>query len=138
MASRVLLGAANSPHVLLGAANSPFKMAGLQSDTVTFDLLDEIIAGSNVNLFDNLTEDEHSEVENVVTLLDTAKEDSLEQFEDVETNQQNARHKKVTETELHRLAAKNNAQSTSYQTKWAVVVMKDRYHSIFLSKLHET
>ena len=101
MASRVLLGAANSPRVLLGVANSPFKMAGLQSDTVTFDLLDEIIAGSNVNLFDNSTEDEHSEVENVVTLLDTAKEDSLEQFEDVETNQQSARHKKVTETELH-------------------------------------
>ena len=106
MASRVLLSVENSPRVLLGAANSPFKMAELRSDTVTFDLLDEIIAESNVNLLDNLTEDERSEVENVVTLLDTAKEDSLEQFEDVETNQQSARHKKVTETELDRLAAK--------------------------------
>ena len=36
--------------------------AELQSDTVTFDLLDEIIDETNVNLLNNLTEDKHLKV----------------------------------------------------------------------------
>ena len=58
-----------------------FKMASADSEVITFDLIGDIMLDKNTNLLDTLTEEEHQEVENVVTLLDCAKEDSLQHFE---------------------------------------------------------
>ena len=102
-------------------------MVEVQQHTITFDLLEDIFTENNTSILDNLTPAEQVEVENVVTLLDSVKENSLDDFEDVNECHQNTRHKKVTDTELDHLACKNTAQSTAYQTKWAVAVMKDKY-----------
>ena len=57
-----------------------------------------------------------------MALLDSAKEDSINNFEiDLP---QNARHNPINNSELDRLASKNQALNTGYQTKWAVEVMK--------------
>ena len=77
------------------------------------------------NLIDNLTEAEQKEMENIVTLLDSVPKDSLQDFE-VDIPNPN-RHKKVNDDELDRLASKNNALATTYQTKWSVVVFQDKY-----------
>ena len=91
------------------------NMAESASDVpVTFDLLDGIIVENGVPLLGTLTADEQAEVENVVTLLDSANENSLEQFDIEENTTVTTRHKQVSENELDRLAGKNTAQATSY------------------------
>ena len=99
-------------------------MAEASTSQVTFELIDDYILDNNESFLENLTADEQTEIDSVVTLLESAKEDSMEQFEPGENTN---RHKEVNDSELDRLAGKNSAQSTTYQTKWAVVVMKDRY-----------
>ena len=114
-------------------------MANSASDMpVTFDLIDGIIADSDLTLLETLMQEEQDEVNNVVTLLDTAKDNSLDQFEPSENSPFAARHKCVSDEELDRLAGKNSAQSTSYQTKWAVVVMKDKCHPLITVISHKT
>ena len=83
----------------------------------------------------NLTEDEQNEVENVVTLLESAQTDNLNDFKN---NQNLLRHKPVDITELDRLAVKNNVLGTGYQTEWAVAVMKGNISSLFSEILHKT
>ena len=102
------------------------KMAQASTSQMTFDLINGYILDNSESFLDNLTTDEQTELDSVVTLLESAKEDSVEQFEpDENTNC----HKEVNDSELDHLASKNSAQSTTYQTKWAVVVMKDKYCS---------
>ena len=67
-----------------------------QESVVTFDLLDTTLIDSN-DILSNLTEDEQNEVENVVTLLEIAQEDSLKDFKN-DTNL--LRHKPVNNSEL--------------------------------------
>ena len=106
-------------------------MAEVASDVVNFDIIDGIILDSGDNVLQNLTEDERMEVNNVVTLLESAQEDSLQHFDLDENTTCGTQHKNVSEEELDRLAGKNNAQVTSYQTKWASVVMKAKYYLLF-------
>ena len=113
-------------------------MAGADSEVVILDLLDDIVLDKSTNLLDTLTEEEREEVENVVTLLDCAKEDSLQHFELTDESDSTGRHKNINEEELDRLAGKNSAASTSYQTKWVVCVMKDECYSLFPQILHKT
>ena len=101
-------------------------MAEASTSQVTFDLIDGYILDNNESFLDNLTTDEQTELDSVVTLLESAKEDSMEQFEPDENSNC---HKQVNDSELDHLAGKNSAQSATYQTKWAVVVMKDKYCS---------
>ena len=56
------------------------NMAEAASDIQTFDIIDRFILDSEQNILQNLTEEECEEVDNVVTLLEAAKEDSVEQF----------------------------------------------------------
>ena len=103
----------------------PENMANAESErVVTFDIFENALLDDSENLLSTLTEDEQNEVDNVVTLLEIAKEDSMQDFEN-ETNL--LRHNPIDNTELDRLAGKNNALSTSYQTKWSVAVMKGQY-----------
>ena len=134
MASHVLLKPTKH-HVLRQAA----KMANSASDMpVTFDLIDEIIVDRELTLLETLTQEEQDEVSNVVTLLDAAKDNSLDQFEPNENSPFAARHKHLSDEELDHLTGKNSAQSTSYQTKWAVVVIKDKCHPLITVILHKT
>ena len=113
-------------------------MAEAASDLVSFDIIHGIILDSGENILEDLNEEEQLEVENVVTLLESVKDNSLEDFETDENNAAANRHKNVSESELDRLAGKNTAQATAYQTKWAVVVMKDEYYCLFTVIFHET
>ena len=134
MASRVLLGLRQK-----SSCGKPQKMANSVSDMpVTFDLIDRIIVDSELTLLDTLTQEEKDEVTNVVTLLDAAKDNSLDQFEPNKNSPFAARHKHLSDEELDHLAGKNSAQSTSYQTKWAVVIMKDECHPLITVILHKT
>ena len=74
----------------------------------------------------NLTEEEQMEVNNIVTLLESVKDNSLDDFETEGNNTASNCHKNVSETELDRLAGKNTAQATAYQTKLAVAVIKNK------------
>ena len=121
-----MLGAAKSPPGFVGCGKQPAKMAEAASDVVTFDILEGIYVDSNSDILDSLTEEERAEVTNVVTLLDCANEDSLQHFEVDENTASANRHKKLSNEELDRLAGKNSAQATSYQTKWAVAVIRDK------------
>ena len=124
------MSAAKSPGVLLGVANSPqwgskvIMAANDENAVVTFNIFGPDLGDIGTDYIDNLTEDEKKEMENIVTLLDSVPENSLDDFE---PDTSATRHKVVTDAELDRLAGKNSAQSTLYQTKWAVVVMKAKY-----------
>ena len=100
-------------------------MADADETTVTFDLFSTEILNENSNILENLTEEEMTEVNHVVTLLETAEKNSLDDFEDPQETE--LRHKPVTDNELDRLASKNNANTTGYQTRWAVAVMKGAF-----------
>ena len=101
---------------------------------VNFELLDPIIWDGTTNLYENLTKEEQEEVDNVVTLLDSAKSNSLDEFDN---NKNLARHKPIDNSELDRLAGKNSTQSTAYQTKWALSVIKDKYYTLKLTRIQE-
>ena len=109
-------------------------MAEVASDTVTFDIFDGIILEGDQTILDNLKEDEQLEVTNVRSLLDSAKEDSMNDFETDANTTSDSNHKIVCNDELDRLASKNSALATTYQTKWAVAVIKAKYFSVILSK----
>ena len=112
---------------LLGAANTPVVMAVTASDIVTFDMIDGKVLDSGENVLENLTEEEHTEVNSIATLLQSAKENSLDDFENDPNTEHAACHKTLSETKLDRLAGKNSAQATTYQTRWAVIIIKDKY-----------
>ena len=81
-----------------------------------------------------MTEDEKQEVDNVVSLLDSVNSRELVNFCTQETK---PRHRSVDESELDRLAGKNNTFATNYQTKWAITVFKGTYdyYSVILYHL---
>ena len=75
-------------------------MAEAASNTVTFDILDGIILESDDTILDNLTEEVCLEVTNVVALLESAEEVSLQHFELDQNTASAARHKSVCNDEL--------------------------------------
>ena len=89
-------------------------------------------------MFENLTEEEQMKVSNAVTLLESVKDNSLDDSETEGNNTAANHHKNVSETELDRLAGKNTAQAAAYQTKWVVVVIKDKYQCLFTVMFCET
>ena len=82
-----------------------------------------------------LTAEEQNEVQSVVTLLEKAQEDNLNDFEE---DPNLLWHKPVENNELDRLAGKNSALSTNYQTKWAIAETKGNNYYIYKEKLHKT
>ena len=90
-------------------------------EVISFNLMGSTLIDNDKNVFEELTEEEMKEVDSVVTLLEAAEGDSLKDFENTENL---LRHIPVNNDELDCLAGKNNAQSTSYQTKWAICVIK--------------
>ena len=79
-----------------------------------------------------MTQEEEEEVQNVVSLLDSVNSKELIDFA---TQQTEHRHRSISEAELDPLAGKNNAQTTVYQTKWAIAVFKGITNSLLI-KIH--
>ena len=114
------------------------KMAEAASDLVTFDIFDGIVLDPDDTMLESLTDEEHLEVTNIVTFLESAQEDSLQHFEIDQNTTSATRHENVCNEELDRLASKNSALATTYQTKWAVAVIKAKYYCLVSSIFHET
>ena len=68
-----------------------------------------IVLDPDDTMLESLTDEEHLEVTNIVTLLESAQEDSLQHFEIDQNTTSATRHKNVCNEELDRLASKNSA-----------------------------
>ena len=91
------------------------------SDVITFDIFDDSDIENNQINVRNLTQEEQEDIANVVSLMDAVNSKELIDF----SSQENAlRHKPINPVELDRLAGKNNAITTNYQTKWALTVLR--------------
>ena len=94
----------------------------------TFNICDGQIFDSDAILTETLTQDEKEEMLTIVQGLEGINSRELIDFTSQEFtipgNAANQRHKQVTSEELDRLANKNSAENTQYQTKWAVTVFK--------------
>ena len=125
--SACFVGEAKSPRAwdrLQNPAPEVNMADAIDETTVFFDISDAQLLDTDEDILTKLTEDELKEMNDVVTLLDGAKEDSLNDFE----NQNNLlRHKPIDDAELDRLAGKNNALSTTYQTRWSICVLKGKF-----------
>ena len=101
---------------------------------IFFDLLD-VADPENMTFFaEKMSEEEEEEVAIVISQLEGVNSKELIDFATQETEH---RHLVVDESELDRLASKNNAQTTNYQTKWAVTVFKGNlinFSSIILAR----
>ena len=91
------------------------------SDIITFDIFDESDCDNNQIMVGHLTQEEEEEIHNVVSLLDSVNSKELIDFT---SHENNIRHKPINLVELDRLAGKNNAITTNYQTKWALAVLR--------------
>ena len=93
------------------------------SDVISFDIFSDETATNDLDIVDTLTQEEAEEIANVVSVLDNVNSRELIDF----CSQENTlRHKGIDDSELDRLAGKNSAIMTIYQTKWARAVMKDK------------
>ena len=87
----------------------------------TYDLINGTFINEGQEIMDNLTAEEKEEVEQVLHLIRKTHSP------DGEAN----RHKPIDSAELNHLACKNSAESTSYQTNWAVAVFQGTYFTLF-------
>ena len=84
------------------------------SDIITFDIYDNSELENNDITIQDFTQEEKEEIEHVVSLIDSVNSKELMDFS---TQENTIRHKPVSTAELDRLAGKNNAITTNYQTK---------------------
>ena len=107
------------------------KMAEASTSSVqvpiVFDLFSETDDPDFNFLSEEMSKDEKQEITTVISLLDSVNSKELMDFS---TQQTESRHRSINESELDRLAAKNNALTTNYQTKWAVAVFKGNIQCI--------
>ena len=96
---------------------------GPAEQPITFDIFGDSDFNDGTFLVETMTNKEQEEIETVVELLDNVNSKELIDFA---TQQTKHHHRHVNESELDRLAEKNNAQTTVYQTKWAVTVLKGK------------
>ena len=96
------------------------------SEVITFNIYDESDMENSNIIVDNLTQEEREEIANVVSLIDSVNSRELMDFS---TQENPTRHKPVSSEELNRLAGKNNAITTKYQTKWALTVLRGIYNN---------
>ena len=112
----------------LGEVTIVTKMATVvesaSEDVVSLDIFDESILSDGTILDEKLTKEEEAEMYNIVEQLESVNSKELIDFTSQEFAAIPPRHKPVSSDELDRLAGKNSAESTSYQTRWAITVMK--------------
>ena len=100
---------------------------GLVEVPIVFDLFGETDDPDFNFLTEEMSKDEREEITTVVSLLDSVNSKELINFS---TQQTESRYRSVNESELDRSAAKNNALTMNYQTKWAVAVFKGNMQCI--------
>ena len=91
---------------------------------ITFDIFDgkELTEEDIFNT--GISQDEVQEIANVVQAMDGVNSREIIDF----CSQQNeTRHRSVSDNELDRLAGKNNAITTNYQTRWALTIIQGIY-----------
>ena len=94
------------------------------SDVITFNIFGDEDTNQSTIFTENLTQDEREEIATVVLMIEGANSQELINFTVPENN---VGHKSVSESELDRLAGKNSAVTTQYQTKWAVTVTRGMF-----------
>ena len=93
----------------------------LSDQVITFKLYDNSVLSEEGILTDKLTDEEYHEMCSIVTEFQGNNSRDLIDFL---SQQPEPHHKAVTPEELDRLASKNNAESTGYQTKWAITILR--------------
>ena len=96
------------------------------SEVVSFDFLPEDLLDSDIILSENIDPANKEDIMSLVEQLNNATSREVIDFVSQDTPQLPLRHKGVTDAELDRLAAKNSAEATIYQTKWAITVFKGK------------
>ena len=96
-------------------------------EVIFFEIFDGNILDREENLTEQLTQEEREEIMNIVESLPSVNSHELLDFA---TPVKVLCHKSVNADELDRLACKNNAESTGYQTKWAITVFKGMCNNI--------
>ena len=91
----------------------------------TYDLINGTFINEGEEIMDNLTAEEKEEVEQVLHLIRNTQMNAGDE----------SRHKPIDSAELDRLASMNSAETTTYQTKWAVTVFQGNYLLNFLTNL---
>ena len=104
----------------------------VDSGLITFDIFEGDLLNQDDVFTGNLTQEEQEEIKTIVSEIASVNSHELIDFATQEVAQ---RHKQVTPHELDRLASKNNADSTVYQTKWAITVLKGNFNFIICSKV---
>ena len=104
------------------------------ADVIALDIFDGSVLVNDGTSMRNLTEEEKNEVAQIMQVIRSTQSNT-------DDEPKAARHKPVNADELDRLALKNSAESTSYQTKWALTVFQgtNNYISLQIIKyFHET
>ena len=104
---------------------------------ITFDIFHDSVLNETNDLSDKLTQEEKEEIYRVVEQMEGVNSREVIDFIDDDTTiaAMPTRHKVITSEELDRLASKNSADSTAYQTKWAVTVMKGTINQYLCIKI---
>ena len=97
----------------------------------SFDISDDALLEGAEILMRDITPKEKEQLDEAVKAVQSIQNDSMEDFQPV---QKPLRHKPVDQAELDRLAGKNSAETTAYQTKWAATAMKGTNYVLFLRK----
>ena len=88
---------------------------GSSDDPVyTYDLINRTFINEGDEILDNLTAEEKEEIEKVLHTIRATQA----------TNPDQIRHKPIDSVELDWLAGNNSAETTGYQTKWALTVLQ--------------
>ena len=111
------------------------------ADVISLDILEGVDIDSADILPQEITHDQAEQVFRVIDEFEGVNSRELIDFSTQEEQLLPQRHKQVTDSELDRLASKNSAESTAYQTRWAITVFKgtfNQYFCLILAHLHET
>ena len=111
------------------------------SDVISMDIFGENLLNSETILYESVSNEDKEDILKLVGEIESATSREVIDFTSQETPTLPQRHKSLTDADLDKLAAKNNAEATVYQTKWAITVFKGKnLHSKppIIEKLHET
>ena len=78
----------------------------------------------------------YDEKEEIAILFSQVEGVNSKELIDFATQETGGRHLTVSESELDRMASKNNAETTNYQTKWAVTVLRGKKNSFSFKLIH--
>ena len=96
------------------------------ADDFSVELFEGDILNSDTILSETISEEQREELFKICDEIQHSTTREVIDFSTPEEAKLPQRHKHVSDKELDRLASKNSAETTLYQTKWAVTVFKGR------------